>query len=305
MLGKLGLLFAPPEKILKHLQLRKIWGQELPYVIKEIYHDHQVLYSSKSVRKILSFWDWIRLIRATQLYRSGMPYEYVWGHSEFRGRDFLINRSVLIPRPETEEWVGQVIKNIKNNFNKKANILEIGTGSGVIAITIKAECPDTNVTAVEISPPALRLAKKNARRLLKNSIERKTIRFLHGDIFQIPFKKILPKSDHFDIVLTNPPYIGWDERHTLPPQVIQHEPHTSLFAENSGLDFYHKLANLIPSLLNCQDFKGHFYTEIGWKQAEKVKKIFHYFQKKEIVKDMFGKERLFIGRNIKNFEFKH
>lgn len=299
MSSKLGLLFASPEKILKHPKLRKIWGQELPHVIKEIYHSHQVFYSSKSVKKILSFWNWIRLIRATQLYRSGMPYEYVWGHSKFRGRDFLINRSALIPRPETEEWVGQVIKNIQNNFNKKVNILEIGTGSGVIAITIKAECSDANVTAVEISSSALRLAKKNARRLLKNSIMEGTIHFLHGDIFQIPIKKILLKLDHFDIVLTNPPYIGWEEKHTLPPQVVQYEPHIALFAENNGIDFYRKLAYLIPSLLNYQNFKGYFYTEIGWKQAEKVKKIFHYFQKKEIVKDMFGKERLFIGQNIK------
>ena len=212
---------------------------------------------------------------------KGRPVQYITGREEFYGREFLVDESVLIPRPETEELVVCAMDHCRQLFgNRQVKLADIGTGSGAIAITMKKEMPQAQVTATDISPAALQTAKKNAEALQAE------IDFRLGDLTE-PIH-----TEKWDVVLSNPPYIAFDEKAEMSEVVLDHEPHSALFAEEEGLILYRKLAESLPELMNKP---GFIAVEIGYKQGTAVKKLFEEAFPQaivEVVKDINGKNRI-------------
>lgn len=213
---------------------------------------------------------------------AGRPVQYIIGYEEFYGRLFSVDESVLIPRPETEELIVSTLQHMTKLFGQGANVqlADIGTGSGAIAVTMKKEWPSAHVTATDISPAALATAQKNAE---ANEAD---IEFLLGDLTQpIAMKK-------WDVVISNPPYIAFDEKKDMSDVVLEHEPHSALFAEEDGLLLYRRLADELPQLMNTPSFIG---LEIGYLQGEAVKQMFaQAFPTAQVavVQDINGKDRI-------------
>jgi release factor glutamine methyltransferase len=191
-------------------------------------------------------------LRALVLRRAtGEPMQYIAGEAEFRGLPFLVNRHVLIPRPETEHLVEKAVA-LAANF-RRPRILDAGTGSGAIVISIRHECPDAIVTATEISESALALARQNAARL--GFADR--IRFLEGDLLQ-------PVAvEPFDIIVSNPPYVPECDRSNLSVEIRDYEPAQALFAGEDGLAIYRRL---IPAAFGALVSRGYLALEIGFGQ---------------------------------------
>jgi release factor glutamine methyltransferase len=222
------------------------------------------------------------LERYVHAHADGRPIQYIVGEEEFYGRTFKVDESVLIPRPETEELIVGTIERMNQLFSKTdaLKLADIGTGSGAIAVTMKLECPQLHVTATDLSEVALATATKNAERL------QAPINFLLGDLT----KPIA--NQKWDIVLSNPPYIAFDEMKEMSDVVLAHEPHSALFAEEDGLILYRQLAEQLPALMNKPGLIG---LEIGYKQGPAVAEFFQQAfpeAKVEIVKDINGKERM-------------
>lgn len=212
---------------------------------------------------------------------SGRPVQYCVGSEEFYGRSFLVDESVLIPRPETEELVLGTINRLPKLFQHQTlKLADIGTGSGAIAISMKLECPELTVIATDLSEDALATAQKNAQRLEAD------IDFRLGDL-TAPLA-----GEKYDIVLSNPPYIAFDEAQEMSSVVLEHEPHSALFAEEDGLILYRKLAEQLPFYMNSPALIG---LEIGYTQGEKVAKFFQDSFPQATVsieKDINGKPRM-------------
>lgn len=207
------------------------------------------------------------------------PMQYVTCKSIFCGNEFLINKSVLIPRPETEELVQWIIESTKNIQQK---ILDIGTGSGCIAVSLKKKIPKANIFATDISNSALEVARENSLRL-KAEVE-----FAQSNILQLqnPFNK------KFDVIVSNPPYIAREEAHAMDKNVLQFEPHTALFVEgNDALLFYRKI--IAFSLLHLNT-NGKLFFEVNQLHAHAVKNLLieNNFSEVEIRKDINGNDRI-------------
>lgn len=217
-----------------------------------------------------------------QAHVEGKPVQYITGVEEFYGRTFAVDESVLIPRPETEELIVGTIERMTKLFGRGAKVAlaDIGTGSSAIATTMKLEWPAALVTATDLSVVALETAKKNAESLQAD------ITFLLGDL-------TAPIADaRWDVVLSNPPYIAFDEMNEMSDVVLEHEPHSALFAAEDGLILYRKLAEQLPVLMNRPSLIG---LEIGYKQGPAVAAMFtEQFPsaRVEVVQDINGKDRL-------------
>lgn len=196
---------------------------------------------------------------AVERHAEGIPVQHLTGYEEFYGRQFLVSPDVLIPRPETEELIEETLELINRYLTKKElAIADIGTGSGIIAITMKCELPAAQVTATDISQPALEMAAKNAE-LLNAKID-----FCLGDLTE-------PIRDQtWDVVLSNPPYIAHAEAPGLSDSVRDFEPHSALFADKEGLALYEKMALQLPQLLNKPGIIGF---EIGYQQGQAVEQM--------------------------------
>lgn len=211
-------------------------------------------------------------------YGGGRPLQHILGYEWFYGLKFKVTHNTLIPRPETEEIVDRFLQQTKQKSSLK--VLDIGTGTGAIAITIKKERPQYEVTATDLSAKALAVAKENAE---TNKV---SVRFREGDLTH-PVE-----SEKFDVILSNPPYIGEDEKDVMDQSVLDYEPPMALFAENNGLLIYQRLATELPQLLLPN---GQIYLEIGYKQGQKVKKLFEQAFPNSLVrveKDLSGHDRL-------------
>ncbi len=212
---------------------------------------------------------------------NGRPVQYCVGSEEFYGRSFLVDESVLIPRPETEELVLGTINRLPKLFpHQTLKLADIGTGSGAIAISMKLECPALTVIATDLSQDALATAQKNAQRLEAD------IDFRLGDL-TAPLA-----GEKLDVVLSNPPYIAFDEAQEMSNVVLEHEPHSALFAEEDGLILYRKLAEQLPAYMNKPALIG---LEIGYTQGEQVAKFFQDsfpHATVSIEKDINGKPRM-------------
>lgn len=203
-----------------------------------------------------------------------IPLQYVLGETEFYGYKFWVDKSVLIPRPETEYLVEKIISEIGTAHQ----ILDLGTGSGAIAITLKKELPQLQVSAVDISEAALKTAKKNAA---ENQVE---IDFILSDLFANCNKK-------YDVIVSNPPYIPAAEYHALSAEIKDNEPKIALLAADEGLYYYQKILKQAAQYLKPN---GKIYLEIGHDQAAKIKKIAENvgFSEIEIVKDLNEFDRI-------------
>ncbi|HNU88111.1 MAG TPA: peptide chain release factor N(5)-glutamine methyltransferase [Ferruginibacter sp.] len=209
------------------------------------------------------------------------PVQYVLGEAWFYHMKLKVNEHVLIPRPETEELVEQLIADRKSRLTDPA-ILDIGTGSGCIPIAIKKHLPAAIISSIDISEKAIELAKENA--LLHNA----HIHFTQLDFLE---EKNWPQLPMFDIIISNPPYIPLGEKEKLARNVTAFEPHLALFVPNrSPLIFYEKIAafgktNLLP--------KGKIYLETHEELAKETASLFMKdYQTVMIKKDMYGKERM-------------
>lgn len=213
---------------------------------------------------------------------KGEPIQYILGKTEFMGFEFKVARCVLIPRPETEILVETALK-----YASGRNILDMGTGSGCIAISLVKFLPDLELTAVDVSDEALQVAKQNA--FLHNAYNR--IRFIQSDLFT----SNLLGDARYDTIVSNPPYIISSQIDKLQPE-IKYEPRIALDGGLDGLDFYRRLiAGSIKYLKKC----GLLILEMGFNQSQALKNIFQKFQDFEIietVKDHNNIERVIIAR---------
>ena len=188
------------------------------------------------------------------------PAAYILGEKEFYSRRFKVNPSVLIPRPETELLAEEALKITRAiDFPQ---VLDLGTGSGCIAVTIACENPKAVVFAADISAEALKTARDNAREL--QTIDK--IRFIRGDLLS-PFKK-----NAFDVIVSNPPYVADSELDTLAREVRDYEPELSLLGGEDGLSFIKNIVNESPAVLKDG---GWCVVEIGAGQAERVRELFY------------------------------
>lgn len=215
---------------------------------------------------------------------KGEPLQYITQIAHFYGYKYYVDKAVLIPRPETEELVYQVLRYIKSKQDFKPKILDIGTGSGCIPITIKKENNNCSITAYDISKDALKVATHNANQ--------------HGvDIVfedcNILSNQLSNPVETFDIIISNPPYIPISEREIMGSSVIDHEPQIALFTDDEhGLVFYKKIAMLCENwLVNG----GVVFLELNEFHSEKIKEIYSshgLFSSVEIIDDMQGKPRM-------------
>lgn len=207
---------------------------------------------------------------------KGEPFEYLVGEVEFFGCKIKVSPSVLIPRPETELLVEMISKEVK-----KGVLWDICTGSGAIAIALKKKEPELTVTASDISPQALALARENAK------INQVQVEFLEGDLLA-PFK-----GRKADFIVCNPPYISEGEYAALDPSVREYEPQGALIGGNRGTEVYERLQRELPPFLNPG---AKLFFEIGAGQGEAVKQIFG--GRGEVFKDYAGHSRFFFLENL-------
>ena len=231
-----------------------------------------------------------KFISALAKLKNETPIQYIIGETEFYGLTLIVNKNVLIPRPETEElvsWVLNEVKTIKDKVERKnqrkssLKILDIGTGSGCIAIALAKELPESDIWALDISDNALKIAKENA---ILNNVN---IQFLNKDILKT---KELPLK--FDIIVSNPPYVKQHEISKMRNNILLNEPHLALFVEDhKPFIFYDKIANLA---LNNLHKNGLLFFEINQafgKEMIQLLKIKGY-KNIELRKDIFGNDRM-------------
>ena len=207
-----------------------------------------------------------------------IPAQYIIGHAEFFGMQLKVDERVLIPRPETEELVELILaENPKENLK----VLDIGTGSGAIALALAKSRPDWTITASDISQDALDLASKNSE------IQNLNIFLKKSDCFS-------EISSKYDIIISNPPYISRADEVEVGLNVLHSEPHLALFADEDGLAIYRRIAEDSKDYLNDG---GKIYLEIGYKQGQSVPALFkENFPEKQVrtLKDQFGQDRMVV-----------
>jgi release factor glutamine methyltransferase len=186
------------------------------------------------------------------------PLQYILGEAHFHGRRFAVDRAVLIPRPETELLVDEVLRRVH-----ALRCLDVGTGSGCIGVTIALERPDTEVVAIDVSEEALAVARGNAEALGARNITLDRCDFMDDDAVRA--------LGSFDLIVSNPPYVAVAEMAELAPEVREHEPHAALTDRGDGLAFYRRFVEVAPTLLRPG---GHLFLEIGFGQAERLDALF-------------------------------
>jgi len=192
---------------------------------------------------------------------TGEPLQYITGHQEFYGLDFTVTPDVLIPRPETEFLAERVIKLVRELRNETPLIVDLGTGSGCIAVTLALHLPGARVIAIDSSNAALDVARANAER----HGARDRIEFVEGDLLAPLLERHLEAA--VDVLTSNPPYVGEDRPELIQREVSEWEPHAALFGGADGLDFYRRLLLDAPRYLKPD---GYLVFEIGYGQLDAI-----------------------------------
>jgi release factor glutamine methyltransferase len=201
---------------------------------------------------------------ATERRAKGEPLQYITGHQEFFGLDFEVTGDVLIPRPETELIIETALT-LTNSRDRPLLICDVGTGSGCIAVTLLHELPRARAVAIDISPAAIGVAKRNAER---NSVSNR-IDFVVSDCFAV-LQTATPSSPLFDLIVSNPPYIALGEFEGLQREVRNFEPRSALAAGIDGLTVIRRLLKEAPAYCKAG---GHFLFEIGFEQSVAVENL--------------------------------
>ena len=253
-------------KSFSYLIIEKLTG----FSRTEVYVNKNTLFSVEQQHEIESFIEKLK---------KYVPIQYILGETEFYGLPFYVNESVLIPRPETEELVDWICT--ENNKSQGLQILDIGTGSGCIALSLKHEFPNSVVNGFDISEKALETAQRNATR---NKLE---VNFRIVDILNTP-----DTASKWDIIVSNPPYITENEKDDILPNVLEHEPHLALFVtDNDPLLFYRKIAIFARQHLQPH---GKLYFEINRTQGKQCVDLLTGmgFQNIVLRKDISGNDRM-------------
>ncbi|MEO6119045.1 MAG: peptide chain release factor N(5)-glutamine methyltransferase [Terriglobales bacterium] len=212
---------------------------------------------------------------------SGVPLQYITGHQEFWGLDFLVSPAVLIPRPETEHLVEAAVTKVRELKLAKPRIVDVGTGSGCIALAVKSELPDAEIHAVDISSEALLLAQINAERLGL------TVEFGQSDLLS---------SFHdtkFDLIVSNPPYVGRQEWEKVQREVREHEPEVAVFAGERGIEIYRRL---IPEARAALKPGGWLMMEMGYSMEAGVLELMDGWDEVRSIPDLQGIPRVIVGK---------
>ena len=250
----------------------------------------------------LSAHDQTELEKIMQRLEKGEPVQYIIGVADFFGRQFRVAPGVLIPRPETEELCRWILASDKHGLTRTvreiphqsdANILDIGTGSGCIAITLALELHDAKVTAWDISDDALRIASENAKQLGADVV------FDKQDVLNISLTSHLsPLTSHYDLIVSNPPYICEKEKSAMECNVLDHEPHLALFVpDDDPLLFYRAIAQYAAETLKAQ---GSLFFEINPLYADDLARMLRMMSYNDILiqQDQFGKPRFLKATKI-------
>lgn len=211
--------------------------------------------------------------------KEDVPLSHLVGFEYFYDRKFKVTKDVLSPRMETEELIYRVVEYVKSTKKNNLKILDLCTGSGIIAITLKKELSQfsIDVVASDISEEAIKVAKENAQS------HDATIKFIQSDIFN-------NIADKFDIIVSNPPYIDRKDEVTMQDNVLKYDPHLALFAEEEGMYFYRKIIEQANDYLNEN---GVIFFEIGYDQKDKIIKLADLNgYSAEVYKDINGRDRM-------------
>ena len=263
------------------------------YLILECFHNKKRIDLALEPNMEMDAMQLLRWESVLAELKKEKPIQYILGETEFYGLPFLVNENTLIPRPETEELVEWIIKETYNlqptTYN--LNILDVGTGSGCIAISLAKNIPNAEVSAIDISEKALATAKKNAE------INKVEVDFINVDILKIndlvelqTYNFQLPTQ--FDIIVSNPPYVRNLEKAEIKPNVLEYEPHLALFVEDTdALLFYRKIAQLAQKNLSEN---GMLFFEINQYLGKETVELLEDlgFKNIELKKDIYGNNRM-------------
>ena len=255
------------------------------YLLAEKYLNLSRINIALQLNNELTYEEQSSFYKAVDRLRNHEPIQYILGETEFFGMPITVNKQVLIPRPETEELVSWIIEDVDKN---EATILDIGTGSGCIAISLAKKLNNAVVSAIDISTRAIEVAKKNT---LINNVN---IEFSRVDVlnFEADLDLHHKWESKFDIIVSNPPYVRMQEKKLMKLNVVNHEPDIALFVEDDDpLLFYRKISQLSKQYLRHH---GTLYLEINEYLGLEMEKMLNKAGFKHVVlkKDMFGKNRM-------------
>ena len=243
-------------------------------------NEELIMYNKKEISEDEQMQYYLTLVEIAQ----GKPIQYITNKQEFYGSEFYVNEDVLIPQPDTEILVEEVL-NIIDTYNENVKILDMCTGSGCIGISLNKKMPDEKVTLLDISDKALLVAEKNANMILGDL---SNIKFIKSNMFE-------EIEEEFDIIVSNPPYIESKEIVKLDKQV-QHEPILALYGGEDGLDFYRILIEQSHKYLSDN---GYLCLEIGYNQKDKVLQLLNENKNYTNIyskKDLSGNDRIIIAQ---------
>ncbi|RED45896.1 peptide chain release factor N(5)-glutamine methyltransferase [Seonamhaeicola aphaedonensis] len=270
-----------------HNELTSIYSKEeidnFFYLLTESYFDTSRLQLALNFEAEIDNPETI--MTALELLKKEKPIQYILGETEFYGISLKVNEHVLIPRPETEELVNWIIQEFKDQ-NSELKVLDIGTGSGCIAISLSKNLPNTKVYALDVSKEALKVARYNAE---LNKVE---IQFIEDDILK---PKTKDQSPRFDVIVSNPPYVRVREKPLMKANVLDYEPHLALFVEdNNPLLFYKAICEY--SKKNLKE-SGTLLFEINEYLGNEMLQLLkdYNFKSIELKKDIFNKDRMIKG----------
>ena len=278
-------------KNIYHKELDTIYSKEevdsFFYLVIEHYLELERFVLALKPQLVVTKTDEQPLFEALGQLKQEKPIQYILGSTQFMDLVFKVNENVLIPRPETEELVRWIIDDSELIENKEINILDIGTGSGCIAIALAKYLKNAKVDAMDISETALEVAQENAR---LNKVE---VGFIQADIFKLEYLE-----EKYDIIVSNPPYVRMLEKERMKPNVIENEPELALFVEDKDpLVYYRKISEFAKSNLKKG---GCLYFELNQYLSEETNALLaNDFSEVELHKDMFGNDRMLKGK-LKN-----
>lgn len=278
-----------------HKELDAIYGKDevrsFFYLLIEELFDFNRLKLALDPEKSITKSEVDTILKALTRLKDQEPIQYIIGETEFYGLPFKVNENTLIPRPETEELVNLIIENTKEKIEKDRSfsILDIGTGTGCIAITLAKNLPNAKVYAVDVSAEAIEKAKENAA---LNNVE---VAFIETDILDKESWDVKFSALEFDIIVSNPPYVRELEKQQMKPNVLNNEPHLALFVEDENpLLFYKAISKFADRKLQSS---GELYFEINEYLGKEMIALLeeNNFRNIELKQDFFRKDRMLKG----------